>query len=131
MLSNHIAKLRRACLATRLPSSMCTTICLGPMSFCQFINCRVGSVIIAHYIQSTILKETTPLDSTKNGFFSDYQNYHFLPPTKTKAVIPVFIMGCIVLTKWGDYNTFYIPTVAEYLLEKLRKFWMYCNHPIL
>ena len=33
----------------------------------------------------------------------------------TAAVIPVFITGRPVITKWGDYSTFDIPTVAEYL----------------
>ena len=26
----------------------------------------------------------------------------------TEAVIPVFIMGCPLITKWGDYSTFNI-----------------------
>ena len=37
----------------------------------------------------------------------------------TAAVIPVFITGCPVITRWSDYNTFEIPTIAENLLEQL------------
>ena len=35
------------------------------------------------------------------------------------AVIPVFITGCPIITKLGDYSVFNIPTVAEYLSEQL------------
>ena len=35
------------------------------------------------------------------------------------AVIPVLITGCPVITKWGDYSSFNIPTVAGYLSEQL------------
>ena len=35
------------------------------------------------------------------------------------AVIPVFKTGRPVVTKWGDYSTFDIPTVAEHLSEQL------------
>ena len=38
-------------------------------------------------------------------------------PTAGAAVIPVFITGHPVTTKWGDYSTFDIPTVAKYLSE--------------
>ena len=37
----------------------------------------------------------------------------------TAAVIPVFITGRPVITKWGDYSTSDISIVAEYLLEQL------------
>ena len=42
-------------------------------------------------------------------------NFSFL--WSTAAVISVFIMGHPVIKNWGDYSTFDIPTVAEYLLE--------------
>ena len=35
------------------------------------------------------------------------------------AVIPVLITGRPVITEWGEYSKFNIPTVAEYLLEQL------------
>ena len=40
-------------------------------------------------------------------------------PRPTAAVIPILITGCPAIAKWSDYNTFNIPTVAEYLLEQL------------
>ena len=38
----------------------------------------------------------------------------------TAAMIPVFITGHPVITKWGDYSTF-VTTVAEYLSDQLRE----------
>ena len=39
----------------------------------------------------------------------------------TAPVIPVFIKRCTIITKRGDYRTFNIPTLAEYLPKQLRK----------
>ena len=37
----------------------------------------------------------------------------------TAGTIPNFITGHPVITKWGDYSTFDIPKVTEYLSEQL------------
>ena len=37
--------------------------------------------------------------------------------TPKAAVIHIFITGHPVIAKWGDYNTFNIPTAAEYISE--------------
>ena len=42
-------------------------------------------------------------------------------------MIPVFITGRPVITKWDDYSTFDILTVAEYLSEQLWECYLYCN----
>jgi len=49
------------------------------------------------------------------------ENCEFFPPClrTTAALIPVFLTWCPVVTKWGDYDTFNNPTVAEYLSEQL------------
>ena len=49
--------------------------------------------------------------------FDDPLCYRVLGPTA--AMIPVFATGRPIITKWGDYSTFYIPKVAEYLSEQL------------
>ena len=45
----------------------------------------------------------------------------------TATLIPVFIMRCPVIIRWGDWSTYNIPTVVQQLWEC----WMYCNHPIV
>ena len=42
-----------------------------------------------------------------------------MTPWQTAAVIPIFIMGRPAITNWGDYSTFDILRVAEYLSEQL------------
>ena len=37
----------------------------------------------------------------------------------TAAMIPVFITGRPVITKWGDYSTFDIPTVVLRDIQQL------------
>ena len=55
----------------------------------------------------------------------------YLRVRPTAAVILVFITGHPIITEWGDYSIFDIPTFAQYLLEQLWERQMYCNHPIL
>ena len=34
-------------------------------------------------------------------------------------MIPIFTTGRLIITKWGNFSTFDIPIVAEYLIEQL------------
>ena len=49
----------------------------------------------------------------------------------TTAVIPVFITGRPIMTKWGDYSTFDIPTIVLKGIQQLWEYQMHCDHPIL
>ena len=55
----------------------------------------------------------------KNLYSSKTNKYNRKTSRSTAALIPVFITGCPVTTKWGDYITFNTPRFVEYISEQL------------
>ena len=54
-----------------------------------------------------------------------------MPFRPTAVVIPIFISGHPIITKWFDHSTFNIPTVILKDIQQLLESQTYYNHPIL